>query len=177
MGCYGNKEYKKYKNMISTIKYNTQEYPLFQSKGYAAQFALPYAKYVCKGIGFDIGCMKREWSFPGSIPIDLDFKDDWHATNLPQKNVDYIFSSHCLEHIDNWVDVMDYWYKILKTTGTLFLYLPDYSQEYWRPWSNRKHKNMFSSQIIKDYMEHKKYKKIFTTGIDLNNSFMIMGEK
>jgi predicted SAM-dependent methyltransferase len=163
--------------MIDILKYNEKDYPLFQAQGRASQFAIPYALHVCKGIGYDIGCMNKEWSFPGSIPIDLDFDDPYHATNLPEVNVDYIFSSHCLEHIDNWVDVMEYWYGVLKTTGTLFLYLPDYSQEYWRPWNNKKHKNMFSPIIMKDCMEHLGYSKIFTTGVDLNNAFMIMGEK
>jgi len=93
------------------------------------------------------------------------------------KNLDYIVSSHCLEHLENWVDVLDYWYSKLKIGGILFLYLPDYSQLYWRPWNNRKHKTIFSSNIIYDYMISKRYKNIFKSGIDLNNSFMIFGEK
>jgi len=163
--------------MIETVEFNNKEYPSFQANGNGSQFAIPYALHVCKGEGFDIGCMKKEWSFPGSIPIDLSFDDEYDAMNLPGKEVDYIFSSHCLEHIDDWVDAMDYWYDTIKEGGTLFLYLPDYSQEYWRPWNNKKHRNMFSAQIIEDYMLHKGYKKVFKTGVDLNNSFMIMGEK
>jgi predicted SAM-dependent methyltransferase len=163
--------------MMKTIKFKNKIYPFFQSIGNASQFAIPYAKHVCIGEGYDIGCMKKEWSFPNSIPIDLSFNDGFSATNLPKKNVDYIFSSHCLEHIPNWVDVMDYWYETLKTGGVLFLYLPDYSQEYWRPWNNRKHFNIFTPQIIEDYMIDKGYKNIFKSSTDLNNSFMIFGEK
>ena len=40
--------------------------------------------------------------FPGSTPIDLDFDDPYHADNLPDGEVDYIFSSHCLEHVPDW---------------------------------------------------------------------------
>jgi predicted SAM-dependent methyltransferase len=163
--------------MIDTIEYKKEIYPLFQTKGNAAQFAIPFAKLVCNGEGYDIGCMKKEWMLPGSIPIDLSFEDDYHALNLPKKNVDYIFSSHCLEHIEDWVDVMDYWYDCLKNGGTLFLYLPDYTQEYWRPWNNKKHKHVFNSSLIRDYLTNKGYKKIFCSGVDLNNSFMIMAEK
>jgi predicted SAM-dependent methyltransferase len=163
--------------MIKTIQYKNETYPLFQSIGNASQFAIPYAKQVCNGEGYDIGCMKKEWSFPGSIPIDTSFNDGYHATNLPQKNIDYIFSSHCLEHITNWVETMDYWYETLKNGGVLFLYLPDYSQVYWRPWNNRKHANIFTPQIIEDYMVDKGYKNIFKSSVDLNNSFMIFGEK
>lgn len=163
--------------MVEIIKFKNENYPHFQSLGNASQFAIPYAKHVCSGEGYDIGCMKKEWSFPGSIPIDLSFNDGYHATNLPKKNVDYIFSSHCLEHILDWVSVMDYWYDTLKVGGTLFLYLPDYSQHYWRPWNNRKHYNILNPTIIKDYMTDKGYKNIFTSEIDLNNSFMVFGNK
>jgi predicted SAM-dependent methyltransferase len=162
---------------MNLINFKNKDYPYFQCEGFASQFAFPYAKKFCDGEGYDIGCMKKEWSFPGSIPIDLSFNDGYHALNLPKKNVDYIFSSHCLEHITDWVTVMDYWYENLKDGGILFLYLPDYSQEYWRPWNNRKHVNIFSPKIIEDYLSHKNYKNIFVSGIDLNNSFMVVCEK
>jgi predicted SAM-dependent methyltransferase len=163
--------------MIETIEFKGKVYPKFQSVGHASQFAIPFAKHVCKGTGVDIGCMKEEWSFPGSIPVDLSFDNGLHALNLPQNELDYIFSSHCLEHILDWVSVMDYWYENLKTGGVLFLYLPDYSQEYWKPWNNRKHFNIFTPEIVYDYMKDKGYKNIFKSGIDLNNAFMIFGEK
>lgn len=163
--------------MIEVVNFKDNTYPLFQTKGNASKYAIPFAEEVCKGIGYDIGSMKEEWSLPGSIPIDISFNDGYHAMNLPKKDVDYIFSSHCLEHLNDWVDVMDYWYECLKPGGVLFLYLPDYSQEYWRPWYNKKHKNIFTPDIINDYLKHKNYKNIFKSGIDLLNSFMVMGEK
>jgi SAM-dependent methyltransferase len=163
--------------MIDIIKFNDQIYPKFQSEGNAAQFAIPYAKKFCNGFGYDIGCMKIEWAFPGAFPIDLIFDDEFHANNLPEEPPDYIFSSHCLEHIDNWVETLDYWTDRLKNDGVLFLYLPDYSQHYWRPWHNIKHKHVFNPNIIKDYMIDRKFTNIFVSGIDLNNSFMIVGNK
>lgn len=163
--------------MIDTLEYNKKKYPAFQSQGNAAQFAIPFAKHVCKGHGYDIGCSKKEWSFPDSVPVDIEFDDDWNALHLPPKQADYIFSSHCLEHLVGWVTAMDYWYDRLNDGGTLFLYLPDYSQEYWRLWNNRKHVNILSPVIIRDYMQYKGYKNIFVSDIDLNNSFMAMGEK
>ena len=56
-------------------------------------------------------------------------------------------------------------------------YLPDYSQEYWRPWNNRKHHHIFTPEIIKDYMIANGYNNVFTSGVDLNSSFMVVGEK
>ena len=116
--------------MIETIEYNNKIYPRFQSNGFAAQYVHPFAKQVCSGIGFDIGCNRKDWCFPGAVPIDLEFDDEWHALNLPY-NVNYIFSSHCLEHIEeDWVQVLNYWTDHLNPFGVLFLYLPHYDQEY-----------------------------------------------
>lgn len=162
---------------MELIEFNGKMYPKFQALGNAAQFAIPYAKYFCKGIGYDIGCGKEQWAYPGSIPIDIQVKDQYTALNLPKSNVDYIFSSHCLQHLNDWVETMDYWYENLSIGGILFLYLPSYQQQYWRPWNNYKHKNVLSSEIIRDYMINKGYKNIFVSGIDLNYSFMVVGQK
>jgi SAM-dependent methyltransferase len=163
--------------MIETVEFNDKEYPLFQTTGPASQFAIPYAQKVCKGEGYDVGPRNREWGLPGAILIDQDFADNYHALNFPYQGVDYIFSSHCLEHVEDWIETMDYWYESIKRGGVLFLYLPHYSQEYWRPWHNRKHRHVLTPQILKDYMKDRGYKNIFASGVDLNNSFMIMGEK
>ncbi len=162
--------------MIETVEYKGKIYPKFQTDGFAARFCFPFAMEVCKGYGVDVGCSKEEWAFPGSFPVDPTI-NIYTATNFPYKNLDYIFSSHCLEHIPNWVNVLDYWTSKLISGGTLFLYLPDYSQEYWRPWNNRKHVNIFSADIIKDYMDSNGYTKIFASGVDLYNSFIVTGEK
>jgi len=164
--------------MIDIINYKDKTYPKFQTEGNAAQFAIPYAKHVCIGKGVDVGCNRLEWKYPGAIPID-PIINGYDALNFPEdaNELDYIFSSHCLEHIEKWVDVLDYWQTKLKTDGTLFLYLPDYSQIYWRPWNNRKHVNIFSPTILKDYLEDREFINIFISNIDLNNAFMIMAQK
>jgi len=162
---------------MEVIKFNNKVYPKHQGLGNASQFAIPYAKHYCSGVGYDVGCMKKEWSFPNSIPIDISFPDEYHALNLPKNNVDYIYSSHCLEHIPEWVDVLEYWYDTIKKGGVLFLYLPHYNQEYWRPWNNKKHKNIFTPEIISDWMKHKNFEYIFTGDRDLNDAFMVVGIK
>ena len=163
--------------MIETIQYKDNIYPAFQSFGYASQFAIPFARHFCKGVGYDIGCKNREWALPGAIPIDLEFDDPYEANNLPTGEVDFIFSSHCLEHIVDWTSTLLYWTNKLKSGGVLFLYLPDYAQEYWRPWHNRKHLHVFTAEIIADFMRDSGYCKIFSSGRDLNHSFMVVGEK
>ena len=162
--------------MVETIEFNNKKYPKFQAQGNASQFAIPFAKQVCNGIGFDIGCNREEWAFPGAIMIDPALNTG-HAMNLPTFLVDYIFSSHCLEHIHGWVDVLDHWKTRLKPGGTLFLYLPHPDQEYWLPWNNRKHYNVLYPEMIQKYLENNGYTNIFVSGMDLNHSFMAMAEK
>lgn len=162
---------------MNIIEHNDHSYPAFQSMGNAAQFALPFAKHMCRGKGYDIGYCKKEWMFPGAIGIDLDNdSDDYHADNLPEGKVDYIFSSHCLEHVPHWVNTLDLWTSKLHEGGTLFLYLPDFSQTYWRPWHNRRHIHCFTPDIIKAYLEDN-YSRVFVSGVDLNNSFVAVGSR
>lgn len=162
---------------MNTIEYKGKKYPRFQAMGNASQFAIPYAKHICQGDGYDIGCNRLEWALPGATPIDITFDDSWEAYNLPDRMVDYIYSSHCLEHLYDWVGALDYWTSKIKSGGVLFLYLPHYVQEYWRPWNNRKHIHIFSPDIIRDYMIDRNYKNVFHSERDLNDSFMVVGEK
>lgn len=163
--------------MSKIITFNNKQYPVFQSQGNAAQFAIPFAKHYCQGVGFDIGCNRIEWSYPGSIPID-PIINEYSASNLPKIKVDYIFSSHCLEHLPHWVDALDYWISHLNPGGSLFLYLPHYNQEYWRPWNNRKHIHCFTPNIIEDYLNsHSCMENAFTSMPDLNCSFMAVAQR
>lgn len=163
--------------MIEIITFKNKTYPKFQSTGFASRFIFPFAKEVCSGIGYDIGCMKKEWALPGATPIDISFNDGYHALNLPFKNVDYIFSSHCLEHVDKWCETLEYWISCLKSGGVLFLYLPHWDQEYWRPWFNKKHKHVLVAEHIKQFLKDHDMTNIFFSDKDLNCSFAIMAEK
>lgn len=167
---------------IGIIQHNNVDYPLFQSEGFAAKFAIPFAQEVCMGFGCDIGCNRKEWAFKDkegvlAMLIDPVISAAYNAYSLPPGKFDYIFSSHSAEHYPDWVKAIDYWQTKIKPGGTLFLYLPDYSQTYWRPWHNRKHVHIFTPQIIKDYLTDRGWRKIFVSGVDLNNSFMAMAEK
>jgi SAM-dependent methyltransferase len=165
---------------IETIEFEGNHYPLFQTNGNASRFCRPFALEVCKGVGLDIGASKKEWAFPNSIPIDIDFEDEFHAMNLPDYEYDYLHSSHCVEHIkENLADVFDHWATRLKSRGILFLYLPDMdSQKYWRWKNNRKHIHYITPKIMSDYFNaNKNFKNVFVSGVDAYNSFTIMCEK
>ena len=159
---------------MEVIEFDNEVYPKFQASGNASRFIQPFAKEFCKGKGYDIGYCKEEWKLEGSFGIDIEDRNEYDANNLPENKVDYIFSSHCLEHVDNWVETLEYWISKIKSNGVLFLYLPDFSQKYWRPWNNRKHKPCLTPDIVKNFLIDKKMDNIFCSGIDLNNSFSIV---
>jgi SAM-dependent methyltransferase len=163
--------------MYNTIEFKGNTYPKFQAEGNASQFAIPFAKHFCSGTGVDVGCNKYDWLFPGAIPVDPILDNRFHALELGFSGLDYIYSSHCLEHLDSWVEAVEYWHKCLKTGGVMFLYLPDFSQVYWRPWNNRKHKHIIRADDVQNLMIHLGFKNILVSGVDLNNSFMIVGVK
>lgn len=163
--------------MIETIEFKKEIFPKLQSEGFAAQFCFPFAKKILKGTGYDIGYSKEEWKFPGAIGIEPAINPEFHATNLPAIKVDFILSSHCLEHVPDWVAALDHWKTRLHTGGVLFLYLPHYVQVYWRNFHNRKHVHNLSPQMLRDYLTDRGYKNIFVTdGYDLNYSFYAIAE-
>lgn len=169
--------------MIEIIQHNNIDYPAFQSRGFAAKFAFPFAKELLVGYGCDVGCNRKEWAFVDrnghpALMVDPALREDsYDALNLPTGKFDYFFSSHMLEHTPNWVDVLDHWHTKLKSGGILFLYLPSYENSYWRSWHNRKHIHNLSPMIIKDYLTDRGWNNIFVSGIDLNSSFMAIANK
>jgi len=163
--------------MIKEVNFNGVNYPEFETEGFSAQFIFPLANKICQGIGYDIGCARLDWALPDAIPIDLVFDDEWNAFCLPETLVDYIFSSHCLEHLDDWVGALEYWTSKLKQGGNILLYLPHYDQEYWRPWNNRKHKHVLEVASITDALKRFGIHKIHSSERDINHSFVVIGEK
>ncbi len=164
---------------IEIITHRDKTYPKFQSNGNAARFCMAFANEVCKGVGYDIGYSKEEWKMTGAIGIEPTINPEFNAMKLPDFGlVDYIFSSHMLEHSENWVDCLNYWAEHIKPGGVLFLYLPDYSQTYWRVWENRKHVHTFTPEIIRDYLtDSGSFRNVFVSGVDAYNSFTAFCEK
>lgn len=163
--------------MFNTIEYQGSIYPEFQAKGNASQFALPFAKHFCQGFGVDIGFCQDDWKYPDAIGADInDTSNDYHANNLPA-NLDYIYSSHCLEHLDDWVASLEYWVSSLKDSGVLFLYLPHPDQEYWKPWNNRKHKHLLYPKDVEDCLRSFGVSSVMRSERDLNHSYIVVARK
>lgn len=165
---------------LDFITHNGVGYPKHEAEGNAARWIMPMALEYCKGFGFDVGANRVEWAFPGCfMMIDPAITPELNAMVIPCEDnyADYIFSSHCLEHVkENWYNVLDYWLTKIKVGGIIFLYLPHSSQTYWHPSSNRKHIHSFSGDEIGSYLRSLGHK-VFVGGCDANHSFVVICEK
>ena len=124
---------------------------------------VPYTR----GTGLDLGCGRRK-TFPHfigidnradveqGIPIRPDIEAD--ATKLPMfadGSMDFVFSSHLLEHIEDHKAALIEWWRVLKVGGHMVLYLPHKSfyPNIGKPGSNPDHKHDFAPADIQAVME------------------------
>jgi len=156
---------------MKTYNYKGKIYPGFLKTGDAAGYIRKAAQYFCEGEGLDIGA--GPYPFPGATPIDMG--ENENAYELPQKEYDYIFSSHCLEHLENPVKALRYWKTRLKPGGCLFLYLPHPDMEYWLPQNNPRHLHEFEPIKIKKLLQDVGFKNVMNSERDFYWSFAVVG--
>jgi len=155
------------------FEYNGKAYPNYIKEGRACDYIIPFASQFCTGDGLDIGGT-LEAHFIGAKIINTNLNDGYHATNLPKGKYDYIFSSHCLEHIQNYLETLLYWRGFLKENGVLFLYLPHPDMEYWHPRNCKKHRHIFAPQVMELALKGLGFKDLFITGRDLYWSYAVV---
>jgi SAM-dependent methyltransferase len=154
--------------------YKGKLYPEYIKHGNACQFIAPFALQFCKGFGLDIGAGK--WPLPGAVPIDLSNGSDAMKL-IGVVNYDYIFSSHCLEHLSNPVAALEHWKARLLPGGVLFLYLPHPDMEYWLPQNNRKHLHSWMPKDMARLVEDLGFTNVIHSERDLAWSFAVVGFK
>ena len=153
------------------FEYKGGKYPEYLKMGNAAAFIAPMAQFFCNGRGLDIGAGK--WPLRGAMPIDVD--RGGNAMSLPANAYDFIFSSHCLEHLPDYVAAIDHWKTRLKPGGVLFLYLPHPDMEYWLPQNNRKHLHQFRPGDIARVLRDLGFINVIFSERDLAWSFAVVG--
>lgn len=167
---------------MEVVSFREKEYPKFITKGFHARFIMPVAEEVIGigKLGVDVGCKHREWAYPGSICVDSSFEDGYDASCLPYAgSLEYIFSSHCLEHIEDWEFVLEYWYNSLAENGTLFLYLPHTDNEYWdtRFMPTKRHVNNLTPEAVAYVLNRIGFNNVFSSQRDAAYSFAAYGVK
>jgi len=111
---------------------NRHNYPNYLQIGYAAKYIAPIAEIYCKGRGLDI--RGGSTPFKNSKNIDPDFfdsKENVYEIFEENNSQDYIFSSHCMEHLARPFKALREFKKVLKHNGIIFLYLPHPGNELW----------------------------------------------
>lgn len=158
-----------------TFYYKDKPYPDYIRKGNAIKHILPFAKHFCKGRGLDIGGTP-DWCYPNATPINPEYFDN-SASNILNEQYDFIFSSHCLEHLPNYIESLELWRECLKPDGQLFLYLPHPDMQYWRPQNCRKHLHEFQPLQMESILSDLGFTDIFFSERDMYWSFAITGVK
>ncbi|GAA5142429.1 hypothetical protein GCM10023213_28360 [Prosthecobacter algae] len=70
---------------------------------------------------------------------------------VPSSSLDYVYSSHCLEHLNDPVKVLKRWAEVVKKDGYLYITVPDYDlYEGGQGIRNRFHRTAFSLQRDSD---------------------------
>ena len=112
-----------------------------------------------RGEGLDLGC-GPEKAFPHFVGVDnckdtelfgIQMKPDLvvdtceRLTDIKDASLDFIFSSHLLEHIEDYRGALKDWWRCIKPGGHLVLYLPhcDFYPRIGTPGSNPDHKHDF----------------------------------
>lgn len=152
-------------------EYKGGKYPAYLKSGNAMQYVAAAALHFCRGRGLDVGSGK--WPLPGAIPIDMVHGGD--AYKLPPDVYDFIFSSHCLEHLANPVAAVEHWKTRLRPGGVLFLYLPHPDMEYWLPQNNRKHLHMFRPDVVARMLRDLGFVNVLWSERDMAWSFAVVG--
>lgn len=154
-------------------EYKGDLFPEYLKTGNACQFIIPTAQKFCIGNGLDVGC--GAWAFPGALGVDV--KSGGDAMNLPDWAFDYVFSSHCLEHLEDPISALEHWVSRLVIGGVLFLYLPHPSMTYWLPQNCRKHRHSWMPQQMAQIVRDIGLVDVIHSERDLAWSFCVVGRK
>lgn len=114
-----------------------------------------YATRYFVGAGIDIGgkpdpLMIYREHFPAITSLktwDLEDGDAQFMESVPDATIDFVFSSHCLEHLRDPAEGLRNWFRILRPGGFLIITVPDedlYEQGVWPSTHNRDHKSSFT---------------------------------
>lgn len=136
--------------------YRGKFYPDYLTVGGASFAIFRVASQHCTGRGIDVGA--GLWPLPGSLPVDAE-RGPGHGRALSEfteASLDYVFSSHCLEHIDEWRGALARWVSKVRHGGIVFLYLPHPDCEIWHPGSpmvGDAHKWLPTPAVVTDALE------------------------
>jgi hypothetical protein len=162
-------------------EYKGKFYPDYLTVGGACHAVFREALRYCKGHGVDVGA--GLWPLPGACPVDI-----WRGPGasktidvIEDASLDFVFSSHCLEHNVDWEVILGEWVSKLKPAGVLFLYLPHPECGMWEvgsPFVGTGHKWTPTPEVVKAAVERLGCRvAAFDDGPDAMFSFWVCAKK
>jgi len=105
-----------------------------------------------KGKGLDIGAGADPLSVPyGTVKaFDRAQGDAQYLKKVKDEAYDFLYSSHCLEHLKDVPTALRHWARVVRPGGYLYIVVPDftlYEKEQWPSRKNLDHKQSFSTRI------------------------------
>ena len=104
-----------------------------------------FEKYLI-GKGIDIGCGDDPVT-PDCARWDLPEGNAQYMEGIDDESFDWVYSSHCLEHMCDPSVALGNWWRILKPGGHLIVMVPDedlYEQGHWPSAFNSDHKTTWT---------------------------------
>lgn len=113
-----------------------------------------FDKYL-HGKGIDIGCGDDPLDIlKGSlIKWDVAQGDAELLQGVGDQSLDFVYSSHCLEHLKNVENALQNWCRVIKPGGYLYFTVPDYTlyeKNTFPSVFNPDHKHTFSILVTRD---------------------------
>ena len=114
------------------------------------------------GKGIDIGCGDDKLEVEnGSVDAwDLSNGDAMLMAGIPNQTYDFVYSSHCLEHVQSVEIALYNWCRILKKDGFLYFVVPEYvlyERLTFPSLYNYDHKQSFSYYINKSQVKRENH--------------------
>ena len=120
--------------------------------------------YFFSGRGIDIGC-DRDPITPDAITHDKIYGfDASDLSRYPNECFDFVYSSHCLEHLVDPTLAVKEWWRVVKKGGHLIIVVPHFalyekkvlpsrfnSDHKWGFTLKELSKNIFSGKLIQDF--------------------------
>jgi SAM-dependent methyltransferase len=105
-----------------------------------------YFERFLNGCGIDIGCGDDPVT-PDCVKWDMAQGDGQELVGVEAYAFDWVYSSHCLEHLASPTRALSRWWEVLKPGGYLMVVVPDedlYEQGCWPSRFNSGHRWTFS---------------------------------
>jgi SAM-dependent methyltransferase len=113
----------------------------------------PLERAALEGEGIDIGC-GPDPVFPDAMRFDVEQGDAGRITEYVHRQFDYVYSSHCLEHMHDPASALLEWWKLVKPGGHLMFIVPDedlYEQGVFPSRFNADHKATFTISKLRSW--------------------------